>query len=65
MDIFEVLSAVFKQLPEDACEEQNRGKEYIIKCPYPDCNGHVHVVHSLYNGHMHAKCDKCKFVMME
>lgn len=63
MDTFEILSAIFKQLPEDARDKKNRGIEYIIDCPC--CKGKIHVVHSLYNGHMHAKCDKCKFLMME
>lgn len=30
MDTFEILSAIFKQLPEDARDEKNQGVEYII-----------------------------------
>ena len=38
------------------------GIPYTSKCP---CGGQITAVRSTLNGHMTAKCDKCKFLMME
>ncbi len=39
-----------------------RGKEYTSEC---NCGGTIHAVRSTFNGHIHAKCDKCRMCMME
>lgn len=31
----------------------------------PVCNGRLFIEKSEYNGHLHADCDGCKFMIME
>lgn len=38
------------------------GITYTSKCP---CGGEIVAVRSTLNGHLCAKCEKCKFIMME
>lgn len=40
----------------------DRGVMHTAQCP---CGGTLHCIRSKYNGHIHVKCNKCKFVMME
>lgn len=55
-DIFEY----FKALPK--IPENERGVAYTAKCP---CGGTITAVRSTYNGHYHAACDKCDWMVME
>ena len=54
--IFNYISAI-PDIPRN-----DRGKEYKSKCP---CGGTLTSIRSRYNGHLHAKCDKCRFCLME
>lgn len=39
------------------------GTEFITPCPL--CGGKITAIKSIYNFHLHAKCDTCNFLMME
>ena len=39
-----------------------RGIEHTAPCP---CGGTIHAIRSTYNGHLHARCDKCKAALIE
>lgn len=54
MDIIEYI----KVIPDD----MKPGKEYKVKCV---CGGVLKCKRSTYNGHLHACCNKCKFVLHE
>lgn len=41
---------------------QDRGVMHTAPCP---CGGTLQCIRSTYNGHIHVKCDRCEFVMME
>ena len=56
MDILEYIKAL-PRIPKN-----KRGIPVTSKCP---CGGIITAKRSKYNGHMWAKCDTCKFRMME
>lgn len=41
---------------------EDRGVEHTAPCP---CGGTIHAIRSTYNGHLHARCDKCKAMLVE
>jgi len=41
---------------------KERGVPHKVKCL---CGGTITAIRSTYNGHLHVKCDKCKFTLME
>lgn len=53
-DLLEFMAAIpdFKE----------RGVEHTAPCP---CGGTIHAIRSEYNGHLHARCDRCKSALME
>ena len=53
-DMFEFLAAI--------PDFEDRGVEHTAPCP---CGGTIHAIRSTYNGHLHARCDKCKSTLME
>jgi len=55
-NIFDYLE-VIPDIPDD-----DRGKEYKAKCI---CGGELTAYRSIYNGHLHVECDKCKFTLHE
>lgn len=40
---------------------EDRGVEHTAPCP---CGGTIHAIRAVYNGHLHAFCDKCEMRMM-
>lgn len=47
---------ILKDIPEE------RGKEFKVKCV---CGGELKARRTLYDGHLHAKCDTCGFTFHE
>lgn len=41
---------------------QDRGVEHTAPCP---CGGTIHAIRAEYNGHLHARCDKCGAALIE
>ena len=41
---------------------KDRGVAHTVKCP---CGGTLTAIRSTYNGHLHVRCDKCDFALME
>lgn len=54
--IFERMERV-PNIPKDVW-----GKEYTSECV---CGGTITAIRSTYNGHLHARCDKCGYKLME
>lgn len=54
-DFFKYLE-ILNNLPEE------RGKEFKVRCV---CGGELKARRSMYNGHLHAKCETCGFSFHE
>ena len=54
----EIINAV-----DEAAKFISPGEYKEIVCP--DCGGVLFVERALYNGHLHANCQGCGFVVME
>lgn len=61
MDDINNIIVFLKALRENIPEEWGKIVEYT--CPI--CGGTVKCVRSDYNGHIHAKCEKCDMAVME
>lgn len=62
MDNTDILMKALMAIPEIPFNV--RGVKKHSKCPFcPD--GTLTAVRTLYNGHLHVNCDKCKFRLME
>ena len=57
-EILNALSAVHQ-----VGDKLKKGESTTTECPY--CKAELVVCKSSYNGHLNAKCTKCKFVLME
>lgn len=53
-DIFDYLKAI--------PDFNEKGVKVYSKCP---CGGTLTSIRVKYNGHLHVRCDKCKFVLHE
>lgn len=49
-------------IPDIPKSKEYWGKIYRSNCP---CGGILTACRSTYNGHLHARCDKCEFRLME
>ncbi len=51
-----------KFIDEVACT-LSAGESKEVSCPV--CNGKLFIERNAYNGHLHASCEGCKFLVME
>lgn len=58
----EEMLAKLKAIPNIPDKRTQWGKIYRNNCP---CGGIITASRSLYNGHLHASCDRCDFRIME
>lgn len=51
------------ELIDEVASTLSAGESKEVICP--NCNGKLFVEKSLFNGHLHANCEGCKFLIIE